>query len=355
MTHLNKDTLNLIFNFLWYDDLTKCEMVSKKWFNSINNNNFQYKRLLCEQLSIFYTDNSLIDNYKIILDSKLDYKEAFFYLALLPNNLYYDIIPDDDDNHILNKNNCIYFVGNELGGDRIIYMNNYLPKIKSYEPIPFIFPILDNGKYLLELSNIYYYEISVNEKSFRESWNDECIGIGFSKSNNVTIGYQIGWIPGSYGFHSDDGNIYKCSGHGIPYSESWGKGDTIGCGVIYKKRHVDIFYTKNGNFLGFAFQNIELTNNYLIPALSLDSSYGVYINFGQKEYKFKINNMIKDFTKYSNKIPINSFINTKIKNIDVNNLYQTENDILEVVTNELSNDLLYTITNSILNLLNDGN
>lgn len=314
MTYLNSDLLNNIFNFFWYKDIIKCELVSKLWFNTINKM-FQYKRILCSQLSLH------LNNYSIDLDSNISYKNSLFYIYPLPTSINISQLPTDVNNKIIFKNDSLYFIGQELGGNRIIYMNNYLPYT---EPVPFIFPILRNNKYYLQLSNIYYFEISIEKTPFRQSWNDECIGIGFTEKHNQKIeGYQVGWFKGSYGFHSDDGNIYKGNGHGYSFSDSWTKGDVIGCGIIFsKRRRADIFYTKNGIFLGKAFENIKISN-HLIPSISLDSSSEVNINFGQDEYKFPIENIIKDHVQISNKIPINPFIDLNNK-VNISDFYTKE-------------------------------
>ena len=310
MTQLNSDLLNNIFNFFWYKDIIKCELVSKLWFNTINKM-FQYKRILCSQLSL------PLNNYSIVLDSNISYKKSLFYIYPLPTSINITQLPLDVDNKIVFKNSSLYFIGQNLGGNRSISMNNYLPYTES---VPFIFPILRNNKYYLQLSNIYYFEISIAETPFRQSWDNECIGIGFTEKNNQKIeGYQVGWIKGSYGFHSDDGNIYKGWGQGSSFSDPWTKGDIIGCGIIFSKirKRADIFYTKNGVFLGKAFENIKMPNP-LIPSISLDSSSEVNINFGQDEYKFPIENIIKDYVQISNKIPINPFIdlNNKVNILD---------------------------------------
>lgn len=65
-------------------------------------------------------------------------------------------------------------------------------------------------------------------------------------------------MPGLYGtapswaWHGDDGNKFANSFFANTfYAAPYGKGDTIGCGVIYQDG-VDgiIFYTRNGEALG---------------------------------------------------------------------------------------------------------
>lgn len=63
-----------------------------------------------------------------------------------------------------------------------------------------------------------------------------------------------GWYDAaaSWAWHGDDGNKFSNnSGSNGHYADPYGKGDTIGCGVIYQNS-VDgtIFYTRNGEALG---------------------------------------------------------------------------------------------------------
>jgi hypothetical protein len=56
-----------------------------------------------------------------------------------------------------------------------------------------------------------------------------------------------GWDPETWGYHGDDGHKFSNSGMGDSYSETYGIGDTVGCGVDNERR---IFFTKNGKHLG---------------------------------------------------------------------------------------------------------
>lgn len=52
----------------------------------------------------------------------------------------------------------------------------------------------------------------------------------------------------SFAYHGDDGRLYANSNQSLKdYEGPYGKGDTIGCGVIYNDSvEGTIFYTRNG-------------------------------------------------------------------------------------------------------------
>lgn len=57
-----------------------------------------------------------------------------------------------------------------------------------------------------------------------------------------------GWNKGSWGYHGDDGKIFKQYGIGYPFGELYGAGDVIGCGADLER--YEIFFTKNGHHIG---------------------------------------------------------------------------------------------------------
>ena len=59
-------------------------------------------------------------------------------------------------------------------------------------------------------------------------------------------GWQGNGAP-SWGHHGDDGKKFANANFGENYSEGYGPGDVIGCGVNFTDG--TIFYTKNGRLL----------------------------------------------------------------------------------------------------------
>ena len=60
---------------------------------------------------------------------------------------------------------------------------------------------------------------------------------------------MVGWRGTSWGYHGDDGTVFHDSTYGMPDLQypTFGKGDTVGCGLDKKNR---IFFTMNGEKLG---------------------------------------------------------------------------------------------------------
>jgi len=89
-----------------------------------------------------------------------------------------------------------------------------------------------------------YFEVFVTNISGTHS--TVAIGIGTTDIN----GYHIlpGWVPGSYGYHSNDGCVYPQYGaKGPPYSPRYVTGDVVGCGLTLEN---ELYFTKNGKNLG---------------------------------------------------------------------------------------------------------
>ena len=108
---------------------------------------------------------------------------------------------------------------------------------------------------------IYYYEATIVSKG-----QEGFISIGFS--NRLTnLSRLVGWEPGSFAWHMDDGFVFEGRGEGT--SKGWPTsttGDVIGCGIDFTKAQA--FFTKNGQFIGYAFKNVGKEDR-LYPSVGL--------------------------------------------------------------------------------------
>ncbi|KAI0201948.1 ran-binding protein [Astrocystis sublimbata] len=135
-------------------------------------------------------------------------------------------------------------------------------------------------------AGIYYFEVTLLTKR-RDETSTVCIGFAAKASS---LARPTGWEPESWGYHGDDGDIYTGGNVGKKYKDTnFRDGDVIGCGVNF--RTSTAFFTKNGTNLGTAFRDMK---GKLYPVVGIKKA-GEYIrvNFGQKPFIFKIDQMIE--------------------------------------------------------------
>ena len=115
----------------------------------------------------------------------------------------------------------------------------------------------------------FYFEVEIGPDVGRRQNLFNAIGFATqpARFNNMP-----GWfnpIAPSWAFHGDDGKLFaNRSMSSQIYGEPYGKGDTIGCGVIFQNG-VDgvVFYTRNGKSLGVAFD--KSVRGRLYPAVGM--------------------------------------------------------------------------------------
>jgi hypothetical protein len=126
--------------------------------------------------------------------------------------------------------------------------------------------------------------------------SSECVAIGLATEDFSLHTRMPGWDHLSYGYHGDDGGLFHAKGTMIrPCGPKYGVGDTVGCGIDYVKR--GIFFTYNGQFLGYAFENMEpndLDRN-LYPVVGMDTHCPVECNFGvDRPFKYDLQKMVEE-------------------------------------------------------------
>ncbi|KAK0424706.1 hypothetical protein QR680_008800 [Steinernema hermaphroditum] len=127
---------------------------------------------------------------------------------------------------------------------------------------------------------IYYFEIHVVHQGI-----NGYVGIGLCEKT-VSLNRLPGWDKCSYGYHGDDGNFFSSSGNGIKYGPIFTTNDIIGCGINFMNK--EIFFTKNGEYLGKAVDNVN-TENDLYPTIGLQTrDVLIDTNFGQKPFRYNI-------------------------------------------------------------------
>jgi len=125
-----------------------------------------------------------------------------------------------------------------------------------------------------------YYDVTIVERGTTGS-----ISIGLATSD-CDLHAHIGWSQNSYGYFGEDGTKWS-NGKSTVFGTTFRKGDVIGCGYI--KQANQVFFTKNKEFIGIAFQEILVKEHkdgtekaiLLYPTVSLgDSNVKVNFNFG---------------------------------------------------------------------------
>jgi len=252
---------------------------------------------------------------------------------------YLDIV-----NKVEENNNKYIFVGTP--GDRILFGNRRLPHYKT-DAIPFTIPITLNNESRLIQSNIFYYEITLNNEYIRDSWDNECMSIGFG-TKNINYKSQVGWSQNSWGFHSDDGK-YVNKNNQINFGPPWKTGDIVGTGLIYESPNVyKLFLTINGIFIN---EEIDISSvDYIYPIIGFDLSKPIKVNWGTEEFMFDLEKYINCNYLLNNK---NTFMTRNNGNLDdyefkpnsQNNKYDSFKNIISL-TSLLHNTGNNTLTTS---------
>ncbi|CAG8583392.1 16854_t:CDS:2 [Acaulospora morrowiae] len=124
---------------------------------------------------------------------------------------------------------------------------------------------------------LHYFEITVIENP---EGSDTNIAIGLATKPYPS--YRLpGWNIHSVSYNSIDGRKFNDS-IGQKYADAWDTGDTIGCG--YTPDVGNVFFTKNGKFLGNAFLRLF---HIWYPTVGATGPCTLKINFGDDhESKF---------------------------------------------------------------------
>lgn len=131
-----------------------------------------------------------------------------------------------------------------------------------------------------------YFEVSIlpNPEAQVSQQSSSCVAVGLSTQNFQSPGRMPGWDASSYGYHGDDGGLFHSHGEMLRvYGPKFNVGDTVGCGVNYMNG--GIFFTLNGDFLGYAWLNEQIVTEgreELYPTVGVDSKDFIACNFGNE-------------------------------------------------------------------------
>jgi len=138
-------------------------------------------------------------------------------------------------------------------------------------------------------------ELNQRQTRLNTDITNPCVAVGLSTHGFSDKSRMPGWDSFSYGYHGDDGGIFHSRGSMIRvYGPKYKEGDTIGCGVNYQNG--GIFYTLNGNFLGYAWINEKVIIEGkvdLFPTIGVDSNSPLACNFGDRQFEFNFSDFVK--------------------------------------------------------------
>lgn len=172
---------------------------------------------------------------------------------------------------------------------------NVTPRFVSYFEVS-ILKLQDDNNGDDIISSDTGTETQRGSPTHRTSYND-CVAIGVAAKAFQYQSRMPGWDKQSYGYHSDDGGIFHSSGEMLkPFGPKYGPGDTVGCGIDYVSK--GIFYTLNGEFLGYAWKRIsdDMLQNDLFPTVGIDTNSPIHLNFGSADsgaFQFDLSKFIK--------------------------------------------------------------
>lgn len=125
---------------------------------------------------------------------------------------------------------------------------------------------------------VYYFEIYVKNAGAKGQ-----IAIGFT-TDGFKMRRQPGWEANSYGYHGDDGLLYRGQGKGEAFGPTYTTGDTVGAGINYSSQ--EFFFTKNGAVVGTVYKDVK---GPLFPTIAVHSqNEEVTVNFGKEPFVFDL-------------------------------------------------------------------
>ncbi|TKA70907.1 hypothetical protein B0A55_07483 [Friedmanniomyces simplex] len=133
---------------------------------------------------------------------------------------------------------------------------------------------------------IYYFEVTILSRG-----KDGLVGIGFS-TRKAALNRLPGWEAESWAYHGDDGFFFACSASGKAYGPRFSSNDVIGCGVNFRTN--EAFFTRNGVYLGVAFNGIKSEKHQYYPSVGMKKpGEHLRINLGRTPFVFDIDHMME--------------------------------------------------------------
>eukprot|EP00644_Phytophthora_capsici_P001608 jgi/Phyca11/557416/estExt2_Genewise1Plus.C_PHYCAscaffold_1120027 len=182
------------------------------------------------------------------------------------------------------------FDGDILGDDRCVRSNVPFPTTFHVAVFKRLNQQTKSFEYHVGVVSSGYFEIAITKRvkpSAQRVHGEDVTSIGLVTSRFPLVDRQPGWDFRSYGYHGDDGQMFH-SNRGRQFGPAFGTNDTVGCGVRRNVRDGRSFvmFTNNGDLIGNDNSNVECVHEQWYPAVGLDSSDAIHINFGQEPFAY---------------------------------------------------------------------
>lgn len=142
---------------------------------------------------------------------------------------------------------------------------------------------------------VSYFEVSISEgpASNSNASSTDCVAVGVATESFDWHTRMPGWDASSFGYHGDDGGIFHSSGGMLrKFGPAYGRGDVVGCGIDHVMR--GIFFTLNGEFLGYAWSGLpqEVLERDMYPVVGIDTNDLIHCNFGNEPFTYDLKSLI---------------------------------------------------------------
>lgn len=166
------------------------------------------------------------------------------------------------------------------------------PRFVSYFEVSILEPTLnDDDENENHTSNVLGTTANNNNNN-DSSRRTDCVAVGLATDSFDWHSRMPGWDASSYGYHGDDGGIFHSSGGMLrKFGPSYGRGDVVGCGVDHVAG--GIFFTLNGEFLGYAWSGlpVELLQKDMYPVVGIDTNDYIMTNFGTQPFVYDLKSL----------------------------------------------------------------
>ena len=113
-----------------------------------------------------------------------------------------------------------------------------------------------------------------------------CVAVGAATARFDASRLMPGWDEHSWGYHGDDGGRFHGEGAATARDPPFGRGDVAGCGI--DRGRGEVFFTRNGAFLGAAPLSADDLASPIYPTVGLDHADPVHVNFGSEPFAYDL-------------------------------------------------------------------